>query len=413
MQQPQTMLFSVDLPRPGDVVGSYEIEQQLDQGGMAVLYEARHLTLGKRVAIKMLLPHHAARSDLVARFQREGEAAALLDHPHAAAVFDGGRDARGTPYLVLEYLDGEHLGTLLLRAGSLTVQHTVDLLVPVIAAVALAHDLGIVHRDLKPENVFLAARRGQVVPKVLDFGISKTAAGESLKLTRSESLLGTPHYMSPEQAQGANQADARSDQFALGVIMYECVTGQCPFEGSSLFAVLAAIVGGTLTPPSKLVRALDPTFEAIVTRALSKDPEERFPDLRALALALLPLASPRVQLGYASEFSAAAEADLSMAGGSDSERPPKPGWLSDHAITVVDPQRDALAEALESATELPRSPELLTVGSGRRSMSVAAVLIGSSLVLAALASVALAGSNNEASVEPPALPESAEPASAP
>jgi serine/threonine-protein kinase len=375
------------------------IEQQVGQGGMAVVYEARHRTLGKRVAIKMLLPHHAARADLAARFQREGEAVALLDHPHAAAVFDGGNDARGTPYLVLEYLEGEHLGTLLLRAGSLTVVETVDLMVPVIAAIALAHDLGIVHRDLKPENVFLSQRRGQRVPKVLDFGISKTSKADSLKLTRAETLLGTPHYMSPEQAQGANQADARSDQFALGVILYECVTGQCPFEGSSLFAVLAAIVGGTLTPPSRLVHALDPSFDAIVTRALSKEPDQRFADVRALGAALLPLASPRVQLGYAHEFSAlpaCAHSHITE----ESERPGAPALLSDHRITVASAYREAADSAQETSSEPPASLELLTLGAGRRSLGVASVLLGSSLVLAAIASVALAGSEDSSAKAP-------------
>jgi len=398
VQQPQPVLVSVDLPRPGDVLGSYLIERQLGHGGMAVVYEARHRTLGKRVAIKMLLPHHVARSDLAQRFQREGEAGALLDHPHAASVLDAGHDQRGTPYLVLEYLDGEHLGTLLLRAGTLTVQQTVDLLVPVIAAIALAHELGIVHRDLKPENVFLAQGRGQVVPKVLDFGISKTAQAESLKLTRSESLLGTPHYMSPEQAQGADQADARSDQFALGVILYECVTGQCPFEGSSLFAVLAAIVGGTLIPPKRLVPALDETFDAIVTRALSKDPEQRFPDLRALGAALLTLASPRVQLGYASEFLTAPAAGVLVGA-----RQLEPARLSDHSITVVAPYQAAVSSARESACQLPVSIDLLTMDSGRGSMSVAHVLIGSTLLLAALASVALAGSQEAAQAAPERL----------
>jgi hypothetical protein len=395
--QPRTILVSVDLPRPGEVVGSYLIEQQVGQGGMAVVYVARHRTLGKRVAIKMLLPHHAARLDLAARFQREGEAAGLLDHPHAAAVFDGGSDARGTPYLVLEYLDGEHLGTLLLRAGSLTVVETADLMLPVIAAIARAHELGIVHRDLKPENVFLAQRRGQIVPKVIDFGISKTSQADSLKLTLPESLLGTPHYMSPEQAQGANLADAQSDQFAIGVMLYECVTGQCPFDGSSLFAVLAAIVGGALTPASRLVHGLDSSFDAIVSRALSKDPDQRFPGVRALGAALLPLASPRIQLGYAHEFAAIEASDRSGFVASTSERPAAAERLSDHRVTVAAPYREADESADGGDGELPASLELLAIGSGRRPLGVASVLLGSSLVLAALASVALAGSDDSSS----------------
>jgi serine/threonine-protein kinase len=300
----QPVLVSVDLPRPGEPLGSYVIERQLGQGGMAVVYEAQHHVIGKRVAIKMLLPHHAAVPELAQRFSREGEAAARLDHPNAVAVLDGGHDARGTPFLVMEYLEGEDLGSVLARETRLSVERTVDLLLPMIAAIAAAHELGIVHRDLKPENLFLARRHGQLIPKVLDFGISKFNEAESLKLTRSEALLGTPHYMSPEQAQGAEQADARTDQFAIGVMLYECVTGQCPFEGNSLFAVLAAIVGGALRPPSELVPGLDRVFEAIVTRALNREPDARFPDLRALGAALLPLASARVRLSYADELGA-------------------------------------------------------------------------------------------------------------
>ncbi|HEX5658289.1 MAG TPA: serine/threonine-protein kinase [Polyangiales bacterium] len=370
MHSSQPVLVSIDLPRPGDELGSYVIERQLGQGGMAVVYEARHRAIGKRVALKMLLPHHAAHPELAQRFQREGEAAALLDHANAVAVLDGGADARGTPFLVMEYLEGEDLGNVLSREGRLGVERTVDLLLPMIAAIAAAHDLGIVHRDLKPENLFLARRHGQLVPKVLDFGISKTNEADSMKLTRSESLLGTPHYMSPEQAQGAGQADAQSDQFAIGVMLYECVTGKCPFEGNSLFAVLAAIVGGTLTPPSELVPGLDPVFEAIVTRTLNKEPEARFPDLRTLGSALLPLASPRVRLAYADELGASS---------SDFGR--------SYEVTfeaLRGPPRETLVVpvpvAVSAAPSLPPPP------SGVRTP----MLVGSAFVIAAAASLTVA-----------------------
>jgi eukaryotic-like serine/threonine-protein kinase len=374
----QPILVSIDLPRPGDQLGSYVIDRQLGQGGMAVVYEARHRVIGKRVALKMLLPHHAAHPELAQRFQREGEAAALLDHPNAVAVLDGGCDARGTPFLVMEYLEGEDLGTVLSREGRLGVERTVDLLLPMIAAIAAAHDLGIVHRDLKPENLFLARRHGPIVPKVLDFGISKTNEAESMKLTRSESLLGTPHYMAPEQAQGAGQADAQSDQFAIGVMLYECVTGQCPFEGNSLFAVLAAIVGGALTPPSELVPGLDPVFEAIVTRALSKQPEARFADLRALGSALLPLASPRLRLAYADELGASS---------SDFGR--------SYEVTreaLRGPPRETLVVPIPAPVQA--APSLPPPSGGVRTP----MLVGSAFVLAAAASLTVAALDND---EPP------------
>ncbi len=378
----QLVLVSVDLPRPGDELGSYVIERQLGQGGMAVVFEARHRLLGKRVALKMLLPHHATSCELAQRFQREGEAAALLEHPNAVSVLDGGSDARGTPYLVLEYLEGEDLATVLAREGRLGIAAALDVLLPTIAAIAAAHDLGIVHRDLKPENLFLARRHGQLVPKVLDFGISKVAEAESKIITRSESLLGTPHYMSPEQAQGAGHADARTDQFAIGVMLYECVTGRRPFDGNSLFAVLAAIVAGTPTPPSELVGGLDPAIEAIIMRALSREPEARFPDLRALGAALLPLASERVRLGYAPEL---------ITGASRESMP---------ARLRAEPACAQTAPMAEASPSLP--PEAPTLGR-------APALVGSAVVLSALASLSVAALDENA---PPVSDPSAPAASA-
>jgi len=296
------------LPGPGESVGGYTITGQVGQGGMAVVFEARHKELGKRVAVKMLLPHHAARSDIARRFIREGEAAAKLSHPHAVDVTDVGKDARGAPYLVMEFLEGEDLSSLLERVGKLSVEQTADILVPVISAIGAAHDLGIVHRDLKPQNIFLARRRQEVVPKVVDFGISKIEA-ESMKLTNTEALLGTPYYMSPEQAQGGSGVDSRTDQFAIGVMLYECVTGKRPFDGGSLYAVLAQIIHGTPTPPSKLVALPDGPFESIVARALHKDPNKRYRDVRSFGAALIKLASFRTQLTYGADFGVSVDAN--------------------------------------------------------------------------------------------------------
>jgi len=296
------------LPGPGESVGGYTILRQVGQGGMAVVFEARHQSLGKRVAVKMLLPHHAAHADIARRFVREGEAAAKLNHPHAVDVTDVGKDARGAPYLVMEFLEGEDLASLLERNGKLSVEQTVDILVPVISAIGAAHDLGIVHRDLKPQNIFLARRRSELTPKVVDFGISKVEA-ESMKLTGTQALLGTPYYMSPEQAQGASNVDARTDQFAIGVMAYECVTGKRPFDGGALYAVLAQIIHGTPTPPSQLVTLTDPTFDQVVTRVLEKQPDLRYRDVRSLGAALLPLASLRTQLSHCVEFGVSLDTD--------------------------------------------------------------------------------------------------------
>jgi len=290
---PQALL----LPLPGSLLGSYLITRQAGVGAMAVVYEARHQRLGKRVAIKMLLPHFASDPNIAQRFKREGEAAARLDHPQAVDVTDVGVDAWGTPFLVMEFLDGEDLAALLARSGRLSAEQTADILVPVLSAVHAAHELGIIHRDLKPANIFLARRERRILPKVVDFGISKMEQ-EALALTDAETLLGTPYYMSPEQARGAKLADARSDQYAVGAIAYECLTGQVPFQSETIYGLLAAIVNDEPPPPSSLVGDLEPELERIVMRALSKRPEDRYPDARALALALQAHASLRVQLEH-------------------------------------------------------------------------------------------------------------------
>jgi len=343
------------LPLPGATLGAYVLEHRLGQGGMAAVFAGRHKALGKRVAIKMLLPHNAARADIARRFVREGEAAARLDHPHVVGVSDVGSDARGAPFLVMEYLEGQDLAALLKQKGRLDIAQIADLLVPVMSAVAAAHDAGIVHRDLKPQNIFLARERNEVVPKVLDFGISKLMEGDSLALTGTGTILGTPYYISPEQAQGARKIDARTDQFSLGVIMYECVTGRRPFEGKSLYSVIASIVSSEPAPPRELVIPLEPKFEAIVNRALQKQPGARYSDVRALGRELLPFASFRTRLSHESEFGL--------------------GEASEPAPTPARGARARIAWALSSLPSRQRTrPLLLAVGLLLAALTVAVAL---------------------------------------
>jgi len=268
----------------GSMFGRYRVVRQIGRGGMGAVYEAVHSDLEKRVALKVLLPSTASQTELVARFEREARAAARVRHPNVVDVSDVGVEA-GVAWLVMEHLEGEDLSGLLRREGALPLARVAELMLPVLGAVEAAHSLGVVHRDLKPENIFLARMGdGTIVPKVLDFGISKMApAGGGPALTSTGIMMGTPCYMSPEQAQSSRGVDGRSDQFSIGVILYECATGRRPFEGETFFSILTAIVEGRYVRPRELCPGLPERFEAMVVRALERSPDARFPSVAALA----------------------------------------------------------------------------------------------------------------------------------
>ena len=233
----------------GTVLGRYRLERLLGEGGMGAVYAARHQDLGKPAAVKVLHERYDQSAQTRVRFLREGQAASRIRHPNVVDVYDVGSDG-GRAYLVMELLEGEDLRSLIEREAPLSAQRTADLLVPVISALAAAHDLGVVHRDLKPDNIFLSRERTTVTPKVLDFGISKVADEEkALPLTGTGTVLGTSYYMSPEQAQASKNIDLRSDQYSLGVILYECATGKRPLEETSIYALIQRIVRGDFAAP--------------------------------------------------------------------------------------------------------------------------------------------------------------------
>lgn len=288
---------------PGTIVGGYSLLRVIGAGGLGVVYEARHQRLDKRFAVKALRSELLSDPDARARFLREGRAAAKLRHPNVVDISDVTLDG-GTPYLVMELLEGEDLASLIAREGSLSVQATIDLLVPVVSALTLAHECGIVHRDLKPKNVFLSrSALGTVIPKVVDFGVSKIVGESHGDLTtRSNACVGTPQYMSPEQARGDKHIDHRCDQFSLGVMAYECLTGWRTFAADSLFAVLSAVINRD--PPSvhTINHAVSPELAAIVAKLMAKASENRFDSMHAVGQALLPFASSGINLAYGKEF---------------------------------------------------------------------------------------------------------------
>jgi serine/threonine-protein kinase len=273
---------------------------------MGEVYEAIHVDLKKRVVLKTLRAMVADDAQTRARFQREGELAARVHHPHVVDVTDLGVEGN-TPFLVMEFLEGEDLESLLSREGQLSPTRTADLLLPILAALVYAHEQEIIHRDLKPANIFLARTpSGEVVPKLLDFGLSKlVAAAQSEQITAFSMVLGTPDYMSPEQTRSSQGLGATTDQYTFGVILYQCVTGQLPFpqlEGETVYDLLRRIVAGTFTAPCTLVPELPAAFEAIILRAMQLQPDDRFASTRELGSALIGFASPRTRIIWEHEF---------------------------------------------------------------------------------------------------------------
>jgi serine/threonine-protein kinase len=285
---------------PGSIIaGKYRVERVLGQGGMGVVVAAHHLELDERFAMKFLLPESAGHGEVVARFVREGRAAVKIRSEHVARIFDVGKLENGLPYMAMEYLEGTDLSGLVAERGALPVPTAVDYVLQACEAVAEAHALGMVHRDLKPANLFLVHRvDGSPCIKVLDFGISKiapTSTTGAAAMTRTSAMMGSPLYMSPEQMASARDVDARADIWALGVILYELVSGQPPFAGDTLPQVCAMILQSEPAPLSRALPQAPAGFEAVVQRCLAKSPNARFANIAELAASLVPFGTAQAR----------------------------------------------------------------------------------------------------------------------
>jgi len=275
----------------GDIIhDKYRIIRMIGEGGMGAVYEGENTLIARRVAIKVLHGSAAVNPDIVQRFQREAQAAGRIGNDHILDVLDLGTLPDGDLFMVMEYLDGENLADRIDRLGRVAPAQLYPLIRQMLEGLDAAHTAGIIHRDLKPENVFiLREKAGQKdYVKIIDFGISKfnVMDGGNMGMTATGAVMGTPYYMAPEVAKGVKGADHRSDIYAVGVILYKAITGDEPFSAETFNELLFKIVLSDLVPARQVVPELDPAFDTIISKAMAKEPDHRFPSCKAMIQAL-------------------------------------------------------------------------------------------------------------------------------
>jgi serine/threonine-protein kinase len=327
-------------PLLGTVLGdTYQILRVIGEGGMGRVYEASHTRLvSKRLAIKVLHGDLIRQALVVGRFLREAEATSALNHPGIVGILDVNQLSDGRPYIVAELLEGEHLGAYLARQGRLAIEDALSIVRPVCQALMAAHAKGIVHRDIKPENIFLVgpvARRSTRTIKVLDFGISSVGTAAA-KITKTGTVIGTPTYMPPEQARG-RRVDHRADVYAVGAILYEVLTGKCPFDGVDPMSTLASVLTDDPPRPRSLAPSIPRALESVVRKAMAKQPKDRHTTMRELdeALATFEAVAPAVP-------AAATAAAAAKTTSSSSKPPPPPPRRSEPPRTTARPARKTM-----------------------------------------------------------------------
>jgi len=319
----------------------YRITALIGTGGMGAVYEAEHLGIGRKVAIKFISRENARENTVASRFAREARAASAIESEHIVSVFDAGTDD-SRPFIVMELLRGEDFGARLRRLGKVSPEDAVHVIAQVLRGLADAHEAGIIHRDLKPDNVFLVDRRGDAsFVKIVDFGVSKIAKPEGataqLALTARGTVVGTPYYMSPEQAQAAADLDARADLFSVGAILFESLAGRPPHIGNTYEAVIVSICMNDAPDLKSLVPEVTPALARFVARALARDRNARFSSARQMLVALSEFAPRERQSGDAGR--------TDPASGKSSVSDKSSPETSAHPSTQPSPQRSTGAES--------------------------------------------------------------------
>ena len=368
-------------PLVGTVLAErYAIIRKIGEGGMGAVYEARHAVIGKRVAVKVLLEKFLENQELVARLLQEARLASSIGHENIVDVTDYGTTNDGRAFVVMEFLDGEALAQLVMRDAPLPVERSLGILRQVCSALAAAHAKGIVHRDVKPENIYLV-RRGELdFVKVVDFGVSKAVhsreeGADSQRLTRTGTVLGTPLYMSPEQARGGDDVDHRADIWGAGLMLYECLTGEVPFRANNYLGVISQVLTQETVSPSQLRPELGipAAVDRVVMRALERDRDQRYQQMAefehdlerllagdstvALREAPGPSEAPaghrlRWPLAALGVLALGAAIALALVGGGQPARSPGVPVLSNPAVPVARPAA-ALAAHPAPATPAP------------------------------------------------------------
>lgn len=341
--------------------GKYRIVRLVGQGAWATVYEAINVRIQRRVAIKILNIELATQPELHGRFAREAEAATQIDSPFVVAVFDAGTLDDGRPYIVMEFLEGEDLGKRLRRLGRIPEETAASYAIHLLSGLADAHGTGILHRDIKPDNlVIVKSKQGEEVLKLVDFGISKpsVARPEMLAMTRADSVLGSPVYMSPEQARGTRHMDHRSDLYSVGVVLYEVLTSELPHDADNFNELMFKVALEDAPDPRTKKPDLDPGLAEIVVKALSREPSARFQSAIEFRDALVAWGANRGVSAPSNPYVITSKIRVRAAGATDTPI---------HELATVPPEgTEATANPQTSSSvrnSLPRLPSDPSIGS--------------------------------------------------
>jgi eukaryotic-like serine/threonine-protein kinase len=344
----------------GKRVNKYEIVRVIGRGGMGTVYEALNTAIGKRVAMKFVDADVTKNHDAVARFQREAQAASAVESAHIVEIFDSGISEDGRPYIVMELLRGEDLSHLIKRCGRLDVAEAIHVTAQILRGLHRAHQAGIVHRDLKPDNIFLVDRDDDPnFAKILDFGISKMRREGDTPvhtLTRQGTVLGTPFYMSPEQAQAQPDVDGRTDLWAVGAILYECLTGRPPYTGTTYEQVIVNICMNDADDVRVHNPGVPEPLAAVIARALERDRDQRFQTAREFLDAMRGIASPRSGSLSDESFPGVSSSDPAFMPVSSRVTPSRPITSSGRKPFPSARPAGTAEAAFEPTVELPSSP---------------------------------------------------------